>query len=151
MIKANYDTDRKLEISGFIIERTQKRMKQHFQRLLKEAKAGITVDQWVILQELDKKDGLSQFELAQRTYKDAPTMTRIIDKLCAKGLIVREADPEDRRKFSINLTTEGFKTIKLVLPVVQDFRKAGWKGLQLEDLNHLVNTLNVIFENLEQE
>ena len=59
----------KLDISGFVIERTQRRMKQNFQRLLKEAETDITVDQWVLLQELNKENSISQLELAQRAYK----------------------------------------------------------------------------------
>ena len=95
---------KKTEISGFIIERTAKRMKQSFKKILKEKNAGITVDQWVILQELKKEDGLSQFEIASRTFKDAPTVTRIIDLLCKKQLLRRLPDTTDRRKFNIFLT-----------------------------------------------
>ena len=52
--------DSNTEISGFIIERIAKRMKQAFQHMLKEANTGITVDQWIVLQALDKEDRISQ-------------------------------------------------------------------------------------------
>jgi len=73
--------DRKAEIPGFMIERTSKRMRQSFKKILKEMNAEITIDQWAILYELKKENELSQYQLADRTYKDAPTVTRIIDKL----------------------------------------------------------------------
>ena len=83
----------KSDIPGFILERTAKRMKQACAQTLREANIDLTVDQWVLLQELDKEDGLNQFELAERTYKHAPTVTRIVDTLAAKGLLQRQLEP----------------------------------------------------------
>ena len=139
---------RKTEISGFIIERTAKRMKQSFKKILKEQHAGITVDQWVVLQELQKEDGLSQFEIATQTFKDAPTVTRIIDLLCKKQLLERLPDAEDRRKFNIFLTKKGKAKIVQVLPMVESFRARAWDGLSTSEINQLKNSLNTIFKNL---
>ena len=138
----------KTEISGFIIERTAKKMKQSFKKILNEKGADITVDQWVILQELEKEDGLSQFEIAARTFKDAPTVTRIIDLLCNKQLLERLPDPEDRRKFNIFLTKTGKAKILEVLPMVESFRSAAWNGLSDKQINQLRNILDTIFINL---
>ncbi len=68
-------------ISGYQIELTAKLMRQRFKRSLHKAKAGVTIDQWVLLQQLSLGDGISQLELATAVYKDAPTVTRIIDLL----------------------------------------------------------------------
>ena len=138
----------KTEVSGFIIERTAKRMKQSFKKILNENSAGITVDQWVILQELEKENGLSQFEIAARTFKDAPTVTRIIDLLCDKKLLKRQSDPEDRRKFNIFLTDLGKSKILEVLPMVESFRADAWSGLSDQEINQLRDILNTIFKNL---
>ena len=140
--------DKKSEISGFILERTAKRMKQFFQQKLMQADADITVDQWVILQELDREEGLSQLEIGQATFKDAPTITRIIDLLCKKGLTRRTPDPKDRRRFRIKLTPEGQQRIREVLPTVKSFRREAWQGLREREVDQLVRTLNKIFENL---
>lgn len=140
---------RKTEISGFIIERTAKRMKQSFKKTLKDNLADITVDQWVILQELEKEDGLSQFEIATRTFKDAPTVTRIIDILCDKKLLERLPDSGDRRKFNIFLTKAGKVKIQEVLPMAESFRETAWNGLSDQQINQLKGVLNTIFKNLE--
>jgi DNA-binding MarR family transcriptional regulator len=140
--------DGKSEISGFILERTAKRMKQYFQQKLAQTDADITVDQWVVLQELDREEGLSQLEIGRATFKDAPTITRIIDLLCKKGLTRRTPDPEDRRRFRIQLTGKGRQKIGEVLPTVKSFRREAWQGLKEEEVDRLVSTLNKIFENL---
>ncbi len=138
-------------IWGYTIERTAKRMKQVYKRMLKEAGAGITVDQWVVLKLVSDRDGLSQLEIAEQTDKDAPTVTRIIDLLVQKELCERQADPEDRRRFSIRLTEAGRLKIKEVGPIVRAFRKRGWEGLSETDLEQLMRTLNLIYKNLNKE
>lgn len=141
--------DERLEVSGFILERTAKKMKQAFQRLLKEIGADITADQWVVLDTLRKEDGLSQFEIAEIVFKDAPTLTRIIDLLCKKGLTRRIAHPEDRRRMKVCLTAKGEQLLQELLPKVKDFRQEGWNNLSNEDLQQLKRILNTVYTNFE--
>ncbi|MEM6764682.1 MAG: MarR family winged helix-turn-helix transcriptional regulator [Bacteroidota bacterium] len=136
---------------GFYIERTAKRIKQHMQRKFTAANFGITVDQWVILDVLSSFDGLSQFEIAEKTYKDAPTVTRIIDLLCKKGYTKREIDGKDRRRFKIFLTPTGKKKISEVLPVVKSCREIGWEKLTETDYSHLLRIMDTIFGNFDEE
>lgn len=139
----------KADIPGFIIERTAKRMRRSFKQVLLQMKVEVTIDQWAILYELDREEGVSQLELATRTYKDAPTVTRIIDKLCAKHLTERRADPNDRRRFGIYLTKSGQEKIKQILPAARAFREKAWQGLGDREVQQLIKTLNRVFKNLE--
>jgi DNA-binding MarR family transcriptional regulator len=134
---------------GFVIERTAKRMKQYYQKMLRDANIDITVDQWILLKAIYKNDGSSQFEIAASTFKDAPTVTRILDLLSNKALIERIADPSDRRKYNIILTTKGKEQVQQILPVVQAFRATSWNGLSEKQLAEMTKLLNVVFDNLE--
>lgn len=134
---------------GFFIERTTKKIKQKLQRKFHSLNAGITVDQWVVLDSLHKDPGLSQYEIAERTYKDAPTVTRIIDLLCKKNLVERVMDESDRRRFNIFLTEDGHEKIQELLPIVIDMQSIGWGELKDEDYEQLMRILDVIFTNLD--
>ncbi|MBK7410465.1 MAG: MarR family transcriptional regulator [Saprospirales bacterium] len=123
-------------------------MKQVCQQSLTQAGFDLTVDQWVLLQELHKLDGQGQNDLARKTFKDAPTVTRIIDLLCKKGLTERLVAPEDRRKFNIFLTPAGRSIIKEVLPVIQEFRHQAYQNLSDAQMDVLTEILDQIFENL---
>ncbi len=136
-------------LPGFVLERASKRMKQYFQEQLVKSGCGITIDQWVILQELNEQDGLSQFEIAQATFKDAPTVTRIIDLLCEKELTKRILDNADRRKFRIELTEKGRQKIAEALPVMEQAREKTWQGFDEQKLEALMQMLNEVFENLK--
>jgi len=136
---------------GFLIERTGKKLKQTLQRIFNDIGADITVDQWVIMYELHEHDSLSQNQIGENTYKDAPTVTRIIDLLAKKGLVKRKMSSADRRKYFIELTGKGNKTIDALLPHVMEFRKRGWKSLRKADLETLNGILDKVFENMTNE
>jgi len=134
---------------GFTIERTMKRIKQNLQRRFNNHHFGVTVDQWVVLDCIHQKAALSQNEIAESTFKDAPTVTRIIDQLCSKGLAVRDPDAQDRRRFNISLTEKGHKKVSQMQPVVLAMRREGWIGLNEEDYQLLMRVLNTVFGNLD--
>ena len=134
---------------GFVIERTAKRMKQSYQKMLRDAEIDITVDQWILLKTIYKNDGSSQYEIAASTFKDAPTVTRILDLLCNKELIERVADPSDRRKYNIKITKKGNQQVQEILPVVKSFRAKSWNGLSKKQLSDMTELLNIVFDNLE--
>jgi len=93
---------------------------------------------------------LSQQEIGELTFKDAPTITRMIDLLVQKELIQRNEDENDRRKFSISLTKNGINTFKLVEPIVQEIRSAAYVDISDDELDIIDITMKKIFNNLTQ-
>src|SRR5687767_11823649 len=94
---------------SFLLDRTARRVKQYAQQQFKEQGFNITVDQWIVLKNLHEREEMKQNELAELLFKDNPTLTRIIDLLCDKGLTVRNVHPSDRRSFVVSLTKSGVK------------------------------------------
>jgi DNA-binding MarR family transcriptional regulator len=134
---------------SFLLDRTARRVKQFAQQRFKELNLQITVDQWLILKQLYENDGMKQNELAELTFKDNPTLTRIIDLLCSKKLAERRLNPEDRRSFLVWLTREGKRKVESVRPKINDIRLQAWKGLNQKDFAHFKKVLDTIYENLE--
>lgn len=58
---------------------------------------GMTRAQWIILARLARQPGLSQNELAAICEVEPISVGRLIDRLEARGLVARCADPSDRR------------------------------------------------------
>ena len=141
--------DKKVATSAVILERTAKRMKRFFQERLIEAEAGITVDQWVVLHQLEKEEGQSQLEIAKAVFKDAPTVTRILDLLVEKKLVTRIPDQNDRRRFNIELTKQGKEKIEEVWPCMKAGREKAWSGLDDEAITQLIESLNRVFDNIK--
>lgn len=133
---------------SFLLDRTAKRVKQYAQQRFKELGFNVTVDQWIVLKHLHEHDEMKQNELAELLFKDNPTLTRIIDLLCDKGLTVRNIHPQDRRSFVVSLTREGIKKVQQMSPKVKDIRLKAWEGLSERDFNQFKKVLNSIYDNL---
>ena len=67
----------------------------------------ISPEQWTVLIFLWEKDGVTQQELCNATFKDKPSMTRLIDNMERQHLVVRISDKKDRRTNLIHLTKDG--------------------------------------------
>jgi DNA-binding MarR family transcriptional regulator len=133
---------------SFLLDRTARRVKQYAQQRFKELKLNVTVDQWLVLKHLYENEKMKQNELAEILFKDNPTLTRIIDLLVDKALVVRNIHPEDRRSFHVALTKEGKKKVEQIRPKVKDIRLQAWSGLSERDFAHFKKVLNTIYENL---
>jgi DNA-binding MarR family transcriptional regulator len=64
---------------------------------------GMTRAQWVILFWLERQPGLSQKELAEILECEPITVARLIDRLEARAMVERRADPADRRMWRLHL------------------------------------------------
>lgn len=142
----NFSLDESL---GFIIYKTHLRLKNNLNQSFKPF--DITTEQWGILGRLWEKDGVSQKELSEKTHKDQPNITRILDKLEQKGLIRRELNPGDRRAFSVFLTTEAYNLKSHLVPIAEQSLEKAFKGFNPEEIQTLKASLNRIYENLESE
>lgn len=68
----------------------------------------ITPDQWGMLDALaDHGEAMTQAELADELGREKTVVLRQIDALERRGLLVRTADPHDRRKRGLVMTDEG--------------------------------------------
>ena len=65
---------------------------------------GMTRAQWMILFRLRRRDGMTQRELAEILEVEPITVGRLVDRLEARGMVKRCADPADRRVWRLHLT-----------------------------------------------
>lgn len=138
------------KIFGAYLDRTVKQIRQNYVRVFKEIGVDLTTEQWVLLDNLYQNNGISQNELAQSNFKNAPTVSRIIDLLCQKGLTERQRFDNDRRRYKIFMTEQGKAVYEKALPAVLALRQQGWKGLTEQDYADLIRIVNQIFDNYEE-
>ncbi|GLT16550.1 MarR family transcriptional regulator [Vibrio zhanjiangensis] len=67
----------------------------------------LTYSQYLVMLLLWEKDGASVKDLGTRLYLDSGTLTPLLKRLEAKGLVVRERSTEDERVRVLNLTEQG--------------------------------------------
>ena len=68
---------------------------------------GLTYPQYLVMLVLWEQDGLTVRELGQRLQLDSGTLTPLLKRLQAAGLVDRQRRTEDEREVDIRLTTAG--------------------------------------------
>ena len=107
----------------------------------------ISPEQWTILLSLWEKDGVTQQELCNATFKDKPSMTRLIDNMERQHLVVRISDKRDRRTNLIHLTKTGRELENQAFVIANLTLKEALDGVPLEDLKIGQEVLRKIFMN----
>lgn len=135
---------------SFILDRTARKVKQYAQTSFLQNAFDLTIDQWSILKILYHEDVLSHKELAEKSGKDQPTLTRIVDITIKKQLVERIEHPQDRRSLHIRLNDAGKKKVEELSPAVKHIRMKAWENLSEDDFDHFTRILNTIYNNLNQ-
>lgn len=132
----------------YTIDKSIKAYRQYAQKQLKEAGFPVTIDQWLVLKNIQELPQISQQELSRRVFKDTASVTRIIDLLVKQGMITREASENDRRRNFLSVTREGIKTLKDIQPVIMKNRATALKGIDPRELETLKKNLQTIIGNV---
>ena len=78
------------------------------------AQFGLTLPQFVALRAIRSEKQPTMTTLADETLQRCATMTGIVDRLAKMGLVVRQRDPQDRRRVLVELTATGHELIHKV-------------------------------------
>jgi MarR family transcriptional regulator, transcriptional regulator for hemolysin len=78
---------------------------------------GMTRAQWAVLARLERREGMTQAEMAEALEIQPISLVRLIDRLCLHGVVERRPHPRDRRANRLYLTEKGRATLALLVPV----------------------------------
>ena len=111
----------------------------------------ITHDQGRVLGPIWKQKGISQKEIAEYCGKDKTSVTKIIDTLEKKNLLVRYSDQIDQRIKRVVLSNKGKDLMKNVMPVIEQTRNEVLSGIKSKEVETFKIVLRKIYNNLISE
>lgn len=117
-----------------------------FRPMLREV--GLTEQQWRVIRALSEVEEQDAGELATVSYILSPSLTRILQRLEARGLIKRQADVADQRRRLISLTGDGRKLFERVRPLSRDIYAEIASELGTDRLSGLYNILEEVEQTL---
>lgn len=138
------------DVIFYTIDKAIKSYRQYAQKQLKKAGLTVTIDQWLILKNIQSYPQINQQELSQRVFKDTASVTRIIDLLVKSGLLHRDVHNEDRRRKSLSLTAKGLDIMEQVKPIVMRNRATALDGINPKELEELRRHLQLIINNTDE-
>ncbi len=133
---------------GYLVYDTQRAIAKSLEATLKPY--DITPGQWNLINQLDHAGQMTQKELAKATQKEQATITRYLDTLERKGLVVRTQHKTDRRSHIVSVTNKAHDLIENVFPLTIDAAESLVEGLSQEDLEKFQETLAAIKKNANE-
>ncbi len=121
----------------------------HVRELLDRAAAahGVTPGQYNVLRILRGRhpDGYPRCEIARRLVERAPDLTRMIDRLAARGLVERARSDQDRRHSLARITREGLELLERMEPTLQALHRGFAERLSKRDTLELARLCEKLY------
>ncbi len=138
--------------AGFMISKIKRIGDRIFQKKLEKADiSAFNGAQGKLLYILWQRDGISAAELAGQAGLAVTTLTSMLDRMEHAGLILREPDPNDRRKTKLVLTDRVKGLKEQYERLSDDMTDVYLRGFSPEEAAQLENYLGRVLKNLEEE
>ncbi|WP_411346093.1 MarR family winged helix-turn-helix transcriptional regulator [Paenibacillus sp. WLX1005] len=131
----------------FAIYASSREMTKMYQPLLEHL--GLTYSQYLVMLVLWEQQECTVKELGTALYLDSGTLTPLLKRLEAAGLIIRKRSTEDERKVHITLTDAGWALQQQALSIPDDLRSRTCMDLDkldelLHEFRHLLKTVHEV-------
>ena len=121
-------------------------VRTHFDR--RAVRLGLTRAQWRALKSIERREGLSQSELAEMLEMEPIPVGRVIDRLEKSGFVERRADPADRRRWRLYLLPNARAVLEEMEVIVAGLRKDALRGVADADVDALLRVVAQMKDNL---
>ena len=121
---------------------------RRLQKYFREAGLEITVEQWSVLVHLWKEDGVNQQELCNKTFRDKPSITRLVDNLEKLKLVKRVPSKDDRRINLIYLTKEALHLQEKTMALANKTLNEALEGVTNGQIEIAKEVLQKVYDNL---
>ncbi len=139
---------KKGELYSFITGKASTAIARRLQKNFKVAGLEITIEQWSVLYHLWKNDGLSQQQLGDATFRDKPSITRLVDNLEKINLVKRVASKNDRRINLIYLTKKAAQLQSVTMDLANQTLNEALSGVTNGQIENAKEVLQMVYDNL---
>ncbi|MEO5995104.1 MAG: MarR family transcriptional regulator [Chitinophagaceae bacterium] len=140
---------KKGELYSFITGKASTAIARRLQRKFNQAGLNLTIEQWSVLYHLWKEDGISQQELCNSTFRDKPSITRLVDNLEKLNLVKRTPSKNDRRMNMILLTEEARKLQEQCMELANQTLNESLEGVPVDKIDICKEVLQIVYDNLK--
>jgi DNA-binding MarR family transcriptional regulator len=140
---------KKGELYSFITGKASTAIARRLQKKFNTSSLNLTIEQWSVLYHLWKEDGKSQQELCNATFRDKPSITRLVDNLEKLGLVKRVASENDRRINKVYLTKQALKLQEETMALAEETLNEALEGVPAEHINLCKEVLQKVYDNLK--
>jgi len=139
---------KKSDLYSFITGVANTAIARRLQKKFNHADLNLTIEQWSVLYHLWKEDGISQQDLCRATFRDKPSITRLIDNLEKAMLVKRVPSEKDRRKNLVFLTDKAKALQEISYLLASETVDEAVEGVSEAEIEICKAVLKKVYENL---
>src|SRR6185369_12952294 len=129
---------------GYALRRAQSAVFADFAATFTRAGEALTPGEFGLLVLVDRNAGMSQMALARALGIDRSTLVPILNRLQARGFLVRRASPTDGRTHALGLTPAGEKALAKFARLVKAHEKRIASDLSASETRLLIELLEKV-------
>lgn len=114
-------------------------------------KFDVTLTEWRVMLHLTAEPGSSAAQLAHAIGYDKASISRTVGSLAQRGLLCERAHASDGRALHLDLTEQGEKLYREILPVALEQETRLLAGLSLEESETLVDLMGRVVVSLRSD
>ena len=141
-IETTHDTRRNVSLRLTILARM---MRNNFDRMV--AGLNVTRSQWALIAVVSTHAGATQRMIAEMLEMSEASAGRLIDRLCADGLLERRERDNDRRARAVYITPAAEPLLNQLAELAKTGEEQFFKGFTQDELEQLQKYLERLYDN----
>jgi DNA-binding MarR family transcriptional regulator len=137
------------ELYSFVTGKASTAIARRLQKKFNAAGLNLTIEQWSVLYHLWKQEGISQQELCNATFRDKPSITRLVDNLEKQNLVKRVPSDTDRRINLIFLTKQAQKLQEESMALAEETLNEALETVPADKIDVCKEVLQIVYDNLK--
>jgi MarR family transcriptional regulator, organic hydroperoxide resistance regulator len=111
---------------------------------------GLSIAMWRVMAVLASRGSQRQIDIASLTSIDASTLSRLVTRLIALGLVSRARSANSPREVAVKLTAKGKTVVGRLIPLARDYEAAAIAGVRPDELAAVKNGLRRMYANMKK-
>ena len=140
---------KKGELYSFVTGKASTAIARRLQKKFNNAAQNSTIEQWSDHDQVWKEDRRSQQQLCNATFRDKPSITRLVDNLEKLNLVKRVPSENDRRINLIYLTKNAQKLEEETMQIADETLNEALKTVPADRIDVCKEVLQIVYDNLK--
>ena len=126
-----------------------RQLRKQFDRDL--AGIGVTRSQWTAIVVAVSRPGANQRVLAEALDMSEAAAGRLVDRLCAEGLLERHAKEGDKRAYCVSVSEKGTPILERGSALATQLEDNAFRGMDDGEVRQLSSLLDRLYENMNRQ
>lgn len=137
---------------GYLVHHLMYGFRQLLSEQCEQSGYPITADELAVLMITDQNQGrcgLKQTDIAAALARDKAVITRLVTSLVDKQLLLRRADPADRRAYRVRLSAQGREAVADLKPQLAALLRTIYRDIDRHEYEQARDLLQRVLANLQ--